>query len=114
MALVFFSVSFSPFLLASWEFAVGFSNCSNSPNFEAKINCNTTTPNVPKWKKTCTGSKFDLVNFNGPQMKFKNIDNFGGPCTRVVGHLTILSLDFTLKTELHVYLKGRRNEQMII
>ena len=43
------------YLLANWEFAVGFSNCTNSPNFEAKINCNTSEPNVPKWKKTCTG-----------------------------------------------------------
>ena len=32
------------------------------------------------WRKTCTGLKFDLVYFNGPQTKFKNIDNFGGPC----------------------------------
>ena len=43
------------------------SNCSNSLNFEAKIKCNTIKPNVPKWRKTCTGLKFDLVHFNGPQ-----------------------------------------------
>ena len=43
------------------------SNCSNSLNFEAKINCNTIKPNVPKWRKTCTGLKFDLLNFYGPQ-----------------------------------------------
>ena len=46
------------------------SNCSNSLNFEAKINCNTTKQNDLKWRKTCTGLKFDLVHFNGPQTKF--------------------------------------------
>ena len=49
------------------------SNCSNSLNFEAKINCNTIKPNVPKWRKTCTGLKFDLLNFYGPQ---SNIHTF--------------------------------------
>ena len=44
------------YLLANWEFA------------------------VLKWRKTCTGLKFDLVNFNGPQMKFKNSYPFEGPC----------------------------------
>ena len=39
------------------------SNCSNSLNFEAKIKCNTIKPNVPKWRKTCTGLKFDLLDF---------------------------------------------------
>ena len=43
------------------------SNCAKSLNFEAKINCNTIKPNVPKWRKTCTGLKFDLLNFYGPQ-----------------------------------------------
>ena len=38
--------------------------------FEAKISCNTTKPNDLKWRKTCTGLKFDLVYFNGPQSKF--------------------------------------------
>ena len=47
-------------------FAEKFSNCSNSLNFEAKINCNTFKSNVPKWRKKCTGLKFDLVHFNGP------------------------------------------------
>ena len=50
-------------------------------NFSAKINCNTIRQNVPKWGKICTGLKFDLVHFNGPQTKFKNIDNFEGPCS---------------------------------
>ena len=36
-------------------------------NFEANINCNTIKTNVPKWRKTCTGLKFDLFNFYGPQ-----------------------------------------------
>ena len=49
------------------------SNCSNSLNFEAKIKCNTIKPNVPKWRKTCTGLKFDLLNFYGPQ---SNIHTF--------------------------------------
>ena len=52
------------------------SNCSNSLNFEAKINCNTIKPNVPKWRKTCTGLKFDLLNFYGPQ---SNIHTFWDP-----------------------------------
>ena len=63
--------------LSNWLFAEEFSNCSNSLNFEAKINCNSIKPNVPKWRKIC----FDLVPFYGPQTKFKNIDNFGGPCS---------------------------------
>ena len=46
------------------------SNCSNSLNFEAKFNCNTTRQNDLKWRKTCTGLKFDLVHFNGPQTNF--------------------------------------------
>ena len=57
-------------LLSNWLFAEKFSNCSNSLNFEAKINCNTTRQNDLKWRKTCTGLKFDLVHFNGPQTKF--------------------------------------------
>ena len=43
------------------------------PNFEAKIKCNTIKPNVPKWRKTCTGLKFDLLDFYGPQ---SNIHTF--------------------------------------
>ena len=52
------------------------SNCSNSLNFEAKIKCNTIKPNVPKWRKTCTGLKFDLLDFYGPQ---SNIHTFWDP-----------------------------------
>ena len=52
------------------------SNCSNSLNFKAKINCNTIKPNVPKWRKTCTGLKFDLLDFYGPQ---SNIHTFWDP-----------------------------------
>ena len=47
-----------------------FSNCSNSLNFEAKINFDTTKQNELKWRKTCTGLKFDLEHFNGPHIKF--------------------------------------------
>ena len=49
------------------------SNCSNSLNFEAKINCNTIKSNVPKWRKISTGLKYDLLNFYGPQ---SNIHTF--------------------------------------
>ena len=57
-------------LFANWQFSAQFSNCSNSLNFEDKINCNTTRQNDLKWRKTCTGLKFDLVYSNGPQTKF--------------------------------------------
>ena len=39
-------------------------------NFEVKININTTRQNDLKWRKTCTGLKFDLEHINGPQTKF--------------------------------------------
>ena len=68
--IVFFHVSFSLFVAARWKFASRFSNCSNLLNFEAKINCNTTRQNDLKWRKRCTGLKFDLVHFDGPQTKF--------------------------------------------
>ena len=44
------------------------------------------TSNVPKWRKTCTGLKFDLLYFTGPQTKFKNIDNFEGPLEIYIFH----------------------------
>ena len=69
-------------LSAKRQFSACFSKCSNSLNFEAKINCNTTKPNVPKWRKRCTGLKLDLVPFNGPQMQFLSDHNFEGPCIR--------------------------------
>ena len=69
-------------LLSNWLFAEKFSNCSNSLNFEAKINCNTFKPNVPKWRKTCTELKFDLLHFNGPQSHILSGDTFEGPCTK--------------------------------
>ena len=50
--------NFYPCLLSNWLFAEFFSNCSNSLNYEAKINCNSIKPNVPKWRKTCTGLNF--------------------------------------------------------
>ena len=52
------------------KFAARFSNCCNSLNFEAKINFNTTRQNELKWRKRCTGLKFDLEYFDGPQTKF--------------------------------------------
>ena len=66
--------------LSNWLLAEKFSNCSNSLNFEAKINCNTTEPNVPKWRKTCTGLQFDIVHFNGPQSHILFVGNLWGPC----------------------------------
>ena len=68
-------------LLPNWLFAEKFSNCVNSLNFEAKINCNTSKLYVPKWRKICIGLKFNLVHFNGPQTKFKKLDHFEGPCS---------------------------------
>ena len=58
------------YLLANWPFCASFSYGSNSLNFEAKINCNTPRQNDLKWRKRCTGLKFDLVHFDGPQTKF--------------------------------------------
>ena len=68
-------------LLSKWLFAEKFSNCSNSLNFEAKINCNTIKTNVPKWRKTCTGLKFDWLHFYGPQSHILLLDHFEGPCS---------------------------------
>ena len=57
-------------LFVNRPFSAQFSNCCNLLNFEAKINFNTTRQNDLKWRKTCTGLKFDLEHFNGPQTKF--------------------------------------------
>ena len=70
MASVYFGVIFTLFRFLNWLFAAQFSNCSNSLNFEAKINFNTTKQNELKWRKICTGLKFDLEHFNGPKGKF--------------------------------------------
>ena len=62
------------------------SNCSNSLNFEAKIKCNTIKPNVPKWRKTCTGLKFDLLDFYGLRaiyILFEIPLFFDSPCTQM-------------------------------
>ena len=72
--------------LSNWLLAEKFSNCSNSLNFEAKINCNTTEPNVPKWRKTCTGLQFDIVHFNGPQSHILFVGNLWGPCSMFAFH----------------------------
>ena len=74
-------------LLSNWLFAEKFSNCSNSLNFEAKINCNTIKPNVPKWRKTCTGLKFDLLHFYGPQSHILSGGNLWGPCSMSIGSI---------------------------
>ena len=57
-------------LFVKRQFCACFSNYSNSLNFEVKISCNTNKPNDLKKRKTCTGLKFDLEHFNGPQTKF--------------------------------------------
>ena len=57
-------------LFINRPFSARFSNCCNSLNFEVKINFNTTRQNDLKWRKTCTGLKFDLKHLNGPQTKF--------------------------------------------
>ena len=75
-----FGIIFGLFCFLNWLFAAKFSNCSNSLNFEAKINCNSIKPNVPKWRKTCTGIKFDLLHFYRPQSHILSGDNLWGPC----------------------------------
>ena len=57
-------VSFSLFSASKTD------NLLQNFQIEAKINCNTTKQNDLKWRKTCTGLKFDLMHFNGPQTKF--------------------------------------------
>ena len=44
-------------------------NCLFADKIEL-INSNTTIQNDLKWRKTCTGLKFDLVHFYCPQTKF--------------------------------------------
>ena len=57
-------------LFVNRPFAAQFSSFSNSHNFEAEINFKTTRQNVLKWRKSCTGLRFDLEHFEGPQTKF--------------------------------------------
>ena len=66
-------------MAARWKFASWLSNCSNLINFEAKINCNTTRQNDLKCRKTCTGLKFDLLQFDCPQSHIIFVDHFEGP-----------------------------------
>ena len=81
-----FDVIFTLFCFLNWLFAAKFSNCSNLLNFGAKINCNTIKPNVSKWRKTCTGLKFDLLHFYGPQSHILSGDTFEGPCSSKLLH----------------------------
>ena len=76
MASDWFWWHFHSFCSLKLLFADKFSRCSNPLNFETKINCNTIKPNVPKWRKTCIGLKFYLLNFYGPQ---SNIHTFWDP-----------------------------------
>ena len=78
------------------------SNCSNSLNFEAKINCNTIKPNVPKWRKTCTGLKFDLLNFYGPQSNIHIFENplfFDSPCSIRASGITFTMSGVVMETD---------------
>ena len=61
--------------LAIWLFATQFSNCSNSLNFEAKINFNTSKVKFPRQREKCTGFKLDFGPFNAPQTQIKYINN---------------------------------------
>ena len=61
--------------LAIWLFAARFSNCSNSLNFEAKINFNTSKVKFPNQRSKCTGLKLYLGPFNAPQTQIKYINN---------------------------------------
>ena len=82
MASVWFWWHFHSFCFLKLLFAKKISSCSNSLNFEAKINCsNTSKPNVPKWRKTSTGLQFDVVHFNGPQNHLLSGGNLWEPCS---------------------------------
>ena len=61
-------------MIASWYYQINL-----QPDFQIAVThsilklksfLNTTTQNDLKWRKTCTGLKFDLEHFNGPQTKF--------------------------------------------
>ena len=49
-----------------------------------------------KWRKTCTGLKFDLVNFNSPQTKFKNLYPFEGPCSSITSFKLVNNSQFDI------------------
>ena len=61
--------------LSYWLFAEKFSNCSNSLNFEVKINFNTIKENCSKCRTKCTGLKLNSGPFNGPQTQIEYINN---------------------------------------
>ena len=77
-----FGIIFGLFCFLNWLLAAKFSNCSNSLNLKAKINCNTIKTIVPKWRKTCRGLKFDWLHFYGPQSHILLLNHFEGPCTK--------------------------------
>ena len=56
---------------------------SKLSELEVKIYCNTIKTNVPKWRKTCTGLKFDWLHFYGPQSHILLLDHFEGPCIKI-------------------------------
>ena len=70
MALICFLPHFLPLCLLAGNLQPDFQIALTHSICEAKINFNTTKQNELKWRKTCTGSKFDLEHFNGPQTKF--------------------------------------------
>ena len=75
-----FGLIFTLFL-AIWLFAVWFSKCTNSLNFEAKINFNTSKVKFPRQREKCTGLKLDLGPFNASQTQIKYINNCWQPCS---------------------------------
>ena len=93
---------FPPFMLASWSFAARFLNCSNSLNLEAKINFNTTKQNELKWRKTCTGLKFDLEHFNGPHTKFVRDSLYKHPVDFTCVKFNFQTYILTFKNYFHV------------
>ena len=95
MASVWFWWHFHSFCFLKLLFAEKYSRCSNSLNFEVKINFNTSKPNVPKWRKTFTWLQFDMVHFNGPQSHLLSGGNLWGPCSSLAS-----SSDCLLYSEL--------------
>ena len=70
MALVFFLFISSPLCLLAGNLQPDFQIAVTHSILKLKSFLNTTTQNDLKWRKTCTGLKFDLELFNDSQTKF--------------------------------------------
>ena len=66
----FFLFISSPLCLLAGNLQPDFQIAVTHSILKLKSFLNTTTQNDLKWRKTCTGLKFDLEHFNGPQTKF--------------------------------------------